>query len=108
MEAEDVFADEVDDICIFAPKFIEQLGIEVVIIVGEGIQPDIDDVFIIEGHFDAPIEGGAGDAEVINALIDEGNHFVAACFGLHERWVFFNILEEGGGVFGHFEEIAFF
>ncbi len=41
-------------------------------VVGEGVEPDVEDVagLAAGGHGDAPVEGGAGDGEVQQALFE--------------------------------------
>ncbi len=41
-------------------------------VVGEGVEPDVDDVLGVAGDGDAPLEAGAGDGEVVEGAGDVG------------------------------------
>src|SRR5690606_41314008 len=45
-------------------------------VVGQGIEPDVDDMPFVSGNRNAPIEGGPGDGEVAQAFLYEGNDLV--------------------------------
>ena len=47
-------------------------------VVGQRIEPDVDDVLLVARHGDAPVEAGAGDGEIAQAALHEGDDFVAA------------------------------
>jgi len=69
VETDDVFA---DDVHVGGPVFIEEgaaVPVRVVTeagdVVGQRVQPDVDDVAGVEIDGDAPSEGGAGDAQIL-------------------------------------------
>ena len=71
-----------DEMHVCRPIFMEHfLVVEVADrreIVRERVEPDVDDVFRVERHGDAPVERGARDAQILQPLLDEGDHLVAA------------------------------
>ena len=79
VKAHDFLADEMH---VRRPIFMEHfLVVEVADrreIVRERVEPDVDDVFRVERHGDAPVERGARDAQILQSLLDEGDHLVAA------------------------------
>ena len=110
VEARDVFADNVH---VRWPEFL----VETVVvrapaeggdIVGEGVEPDVDDVLFVDRHRNAPVEGGAGDAEIFEPALDEVHHFIAAAFRHDEVWMLVDVFQELILVVAHLEEIAFF
>ena len=109
MEADDLLADHVH---VRGPILAEELVVFRGIaqggdVVGERVDPDIDDVLGIEGHLDAPIEGGAGDAQVLQPREQEVlHHLVDAALGLDEFRVLADVFDEPVGIFGKPEEIA--
>src|SRR5699024_4549703 len=76
-------------------------------IVGQRVDPDIDRVFGVEGHLDAPAHAGAGDAGVLQALFDESDHLVFAAGRLDEVGVLLIILKQPVGVLAGLEEVGF-
>ena len=56
-------------------------------VVREGVVPDVDDVSRRLGHGDPPGERGAGDGQVVQPPLDEGDHLVAAALRPDERRV---------------------
>src|SRR5699024_11200988 len=76
-------------------------------IVGEGVDPHIDRMLGIEGHRDAPGHAGAGDAGILQALFDEGNHLILAAGGLDEVGVVLIPLQQPVGVLAGLEEVGF-
>ena len=80
VKADDVFTDDVD-VCgpIF---FVERSSLFAVEseprdIVEQRVQPDIDDVFRVEGHRDTPLEGGTRNAQILQPRFKEVvDHFV--------------------------------
>ena len=80
MEAQDVLA---DDMHVRRPEGAVGLGSGVGVaerghVVGQRVQPDVDHVLGIVRHRDAPGEAGARYREVLQAALDEADHFVAA------------------------------
>jgi hypothetical protein len=51
-------------------------------VVDEGVVPDVEDVAGGPRHGHAPVDGGAGDRHVVEALADEAEHLVALRLGL--------------------------
>src|SRR6202011_5190117 len=45
-------------------------------VIGERIDPHVHDVLRVGWHFDAPVEGGARDREVLQAALDEARYLV--------------------------------
>ena len=114
VETDDVLADEVQiGPAVILPIFLIQFAVIAVgvesdarDIVDERVQPDIDDVLLVEIHGNAPLERGTGHAQILQALFQEViHHLVLAGYGLNELGVFFDVLDETVGIFAHFEEI---
>ena len=108
VEPDDLLADEVD---VRGPELV-------VVVVGvvhkaqgggvveEGVHPDIDHMAGVEVHRHAPGEAGAGDAEVLQARVDEVvDHLMDAALGLQEVGVGQQI-PDGLGVLGEAEEVG--
>ena len=110
VEAQDVLADEVD---VRGPIMVEQLAGRAVGVVAERrdivrqrVDPDVDDVTLVEADRDAPVKRRAGDAQVLQTRADEVvEHLVFAALGLDEVGMVEDILLERRGVFGHTEEV---
>ncbi len=64
-------------------------------------------MFFIKRHLNTPIKRGAGNAQILQALLHKVNHLVAAAFRLDKIWVGLNKLQPAVGIFAHFEEVAF-
>ena len=77
-------------------------------IVGQRVEPDVDDVLSVEGNRNPPVERGAGHAKVFEALFDEIDHLVAPGNRLNELWMILDMLQQALLIFGHAEEVAFF
>ena len=75
-------------------------------IVAQRIDPDVHGVLGVEGDGDAPLDGGAGDAGVLQALLDEGDHLVLPALGLDELGVLLVELEQTVGVLAGLEEVG--
>src|SRR5699024_8264055 len=75
-------------------------------IVRERVDPDIDRVFGVKRHRDAPGYARAGDAGVLQALLDEGDHLVAAGGRLDEIGVILIVLQQPVGVLAGPEEVG--
>ena len=109
MEAQDLLAHHVQ---VGGPVFVVVVvGIVAVAqrgdIVAQGVHPDVHGVLGVEGDGDAPLDRGAGDAGVLQALLDEGDHLVLAALGLDELGVLLVQLEQAVGVLAGAEEVGF-
>ena len=62
----------------------------------------------VDRHGDAPVERRARNAEVIEALLDEIDHLVAARHRLDEIRMALDIREDAILIFAHLKEISFF
>ena len=110
MEPDDLLADKVH---VSRPdSFVVAVGVLVVHeaegggVVEQGVDPDVDDVLGVEVDGDAPGEAGAGDAEVLQAGIDEVvHHLVDAGTGLQEVGVDQQVAH-AVGVLGQAEEVG--
>ena len=109
METHNFLADQMH---VSRPVFIEFFRITAVTdtgkVVEQRVKPDIDNVFVVKRHRDAPVEGGAGDAQIFQPLFDEVDHLVAACHRLNEVGMSFDIFQQTVLIFGKLKEIAFF
>ena len=76
-------------------------------IVAQGVHPDVHGVLGVEGDGDAPLDRGAGDTGVLQALLDEGDHLILAALGLDELGVLLVQLEQAVGVLAGAEEVGF-
>ncbi len=76
-------------------------------IVGQRVEPDVNDMLTVEGNRNSPVERGPGHAEIFEALLDEVDHLVAAGNRLNELWVVLDVLQQAVLIFGHTEEITF-
>ena len=89
VEADDVLA---HDVLLGGPEALQALGglLGVVAVAGggdvveQGVEPHVGHVLGVEGQRDAPVEGGAGDGEVLQAAFHEAHDLVAANLGLDE------------------------
>ena len=99
VEADDLFADEME---IGGPVFFELLLVGGVItavadgghVVGEGVEPDVDNVLFVTRDRDAPLEAGARDAEVLEAGFDEAEDLVAARLGFDTEFPGFDEIDD--------------
>ena len=87
MEPDDLLAHDVDA----GPPALVVVVVAVVVIaqggdiVAEGVHPHIDYVLGIEVHRNAPGEAGAGDAQILQAGLDEVvHHLIDPAAGLQE------------------------
>ena len=106
MEAHDLLADEMD---VGGPEFREFLRVVEEArrrdIIRQRVEPDIDYMLFVAGHGDAPVEGGARDAEVVEALLDEAHHLVFARRRADEVGIRLDMGQEPVGVVRELEEI---
>ena len=77
-------------------------------VVGESIQPDIDHMLGVAGNGDPPGEGGTADAEILQPLFDEVDHFIAAGYRLNEIGIRIDVFQKTVGIIAQLKEIAFF
>ena len=63
-------------------------------VVGERVEPDVDDVLFVAGDGDAPVEAGAGDGEVAQAALDEAMTSLRRGLGADELRVGLVVLEQ--------------
>ena len=111
VEADDVLADEVE---VRRPELLVLVrGIAVRVIadsrdiVRQGVQPDIDGLVGVEGDRNAPLDGGSGNAEVLQAGQEEiVHHLILPAHGLDEIGVGIDVVNEPGGVLAHAEEVS--
>ena len=109
VETHDFFTNKVQG-C--RPEFVEHCIISTVFntgqVVEQCVKPNVNNVFFVERYRNTPVEGGAGNAQIFQALFYEVNHFVTTACRLDEVGVFFDELQPPILVFGKFEEVAFF
>ncbi len=107
MEAQDVLADQVHR---GRPQLGEALRVGAVAgrgdVVLQRVHPHVQDVLVVPGQRDAPVEGGAGDGEVLQALLDEAQHLVAGRLGGDEAGVLGVELQQLRAVRGEAEEVV--
>ena len=112
MEADNVLADQVQ---ISGPVlFVQLIMIAVAVIakagdiVAQSVNPDINNMVRIEVNRNTPLEGSAGNAQVLKTGSQEVvEHFVLSAFRLNEMRMILDILNQSVRVFGHFEEVGF-
>ena len=109
VEAQDLLADHVQ---VSRPELVViVIGLVAVAqrgdIVAQCIDPDVHGVLGVEGDRDAPLDGGAGDAGILQALLDEGDHLVLAALRLDELGVLLVELQQAVGILAGLEEIGF-
>ena len=108
VEAHDLLADEVQ---VSRPVLVELLRIVEETdwrqVVRQCVEPDVNDVLRVDGDRDAPVERGARDAEVVEALLDEVDHLIAARDRLDEVRMVFDVLQHAVRVLAHLEEVRF-
>ena len=107
VEADDVLADDVD---VGGPPLRELL---VVVreagggdVVRQGVDPHVHHVLVVAGHRHTPVEGGAGDREVLEPGGDEGGDLVAAGVGADELGMVLVQLEQLVLVLREAEEVG--
>src|SRR5690606_21483239 len=106
VESGDVFTDQLGG----GPATVELLLVHAVAdggdVVEQRLEPDVDDVLVIPRNLDAPVEAGAADGEVTQALLDELDDFVAHAFRLHEVGVRLVQVEQRLLEAAHAEEVV--
>ena len=113
MEPGDIGTDDVNDLSFWViPEFLE-LGIvflkisESGNIVRKSIEPNINDVAFCFFDWNTPIEGGSGDAKIVEARFDEVvDHLRLAALWGDKGWVFVIELQKLVDIFAASEEIG--
>ena len=113
VEADDVLADDVHvrrpELFVQVPAFAVRLIAQRGDVVGQRVQPHVDHVLVVKAHRDAPLEGRAGDAQVLQAGQQEiVHHLVLAGDGLDEFRVLVDVRDQPVRIFAHAEEIRLF
>ena len=111
MEADDVLTDEVE---IRRPELVEhRVAVSVRIIaetgdiVRERVEPYIYDVLRILDDRDAPLEGGSGDAEILETRLQEVvDHLILTGYRLDELRMLVVVLHETVRILAHPEEVS--
>ncbi len=112
VEADDFLADEVHVArpvaFVFFHAFARQLWkTQSGDVVGQRIEPHVDDVLFVERHRNSPVEAAPGNTQVFEPLVDKGQHLVDAALRLEEIRRL-KQLHEAVGVVRKPEEIRFF
>ena len=77
-------------------------------IVGQRVEPDVDNVTRVKIDRDAPGERGTGNAQVLKAGLQEVvDHLVLAALRLDELRMLLDVLHQAVGVLAHTEEVCF-
>ena len=76
----------------------------------QGVEPDVGDVAVVEGQGDAPIHAalGPGDAQVLQGLLEKGQHLVFVALRPDPVGVGVDLVDEPVLVLAHAEEVIFF
>ena len=78
-------------------------------IVGQGIQPYINDMLIIKVYRDPPLEGGSGNTQILQARKQEVvHHFILSGYRLYKFRMAVNMLDQSVSIFAHSEKICLF
>src|SRR5262249_41476326 len=72
------------------------------------IEPDIEDVIAFDRQRDAPFDRGAADGEILQALLDEADYFIAARSGLDPLGIVLVELQQAVREGGELEEVILF
>ena len=93
------------------PVFVEEGIIGAVFnagqIVQQSIEPYINNMFFVKRNRNTPVKGGTGNAQILQTLLNEINHLVAAACRLDKVRMLFDELQPPILVFAHFKEVAF-
>ena len=94
METHDFLADKMK---IRRPEFLKHLRIIQIAdwrqIIRQRIKPYVDDMLLINRHRDTPVKRSTGNAEILQPLLDEIDHLIAAGRRLDEIRMVFDILQ---------------
>ena len=112
VETNDVLADQMN---VRRPEFLVVLivvAVRVVAaerdIVGQRVEPDVDNVTRVKIDRDAPGERGTGNAQVLKTGLQEVvDHLVLAALRLDELRMLLDVLHQAVGVLAHLEEVCF-
>ena len=78
-------------------------------VVGERVEPDVNDVAFVESYGNTPRERGSRHAKVLKSGFQKVvDHLVFAGYGNDEIGMFVVVFQKAVGVFAHLEEIRFF
>ncbi len=113
VEADDVLADDVDAVRIVEPVALEQLAVLGVVergdVVAERVDPDVHHLVGIARHGHAPAvtaTGLARDGEILQPLVDEREHLLAAVLRLDQHFVTGDQVAQSILVGGEAEEVV--
>ena len=109
MEANDLFADHVH----IGRPILFKLHFIVAItnaghVAGQGVIPDIDDMFRVARPGNPPLERPAADGDVLEAALHKTDNLVAAKVGLHEFRMLVVQIEQALLERRELEEVVFF
>ncbi len=77
-------------------------------IVCKGVNPNVNNVLVVEVYWDAPLKGCSGHAKVLKSWFNEVvDHLVFAGFRLNEFRILLDVLHESILIFFKFEEVCF-
>lgn len=76
-------------------------------IVGQCVNPDVNDVLRIARNLDSPVKCAAGNAQILQTRLEEVvDHLVAAGFRLDEIRIGFDVLQQSVLILGQAEEVV--
>ena len=114
VEAQNILA---DDMHVRGPVLAEMLALLLVSligivserrnIVGQRVQPDVNDVTGVEIHGNSPREGGAGNAQILKACLEEVvDHLLFAELGLDKFGMLLDVLHQAIRILAHLKEVC--
>ncbi len=110
VEADDLLAHEVHPLVRLLPELHVLGGVireaEGGDVVGQRVHPHVEDVGGLLRHGDPPLHARAADADVLQALLDHGQHLVAPARGLDEQDLGADLLLQPRRVRGQPEEVV--
>ena len=77
-------------------------------VIGQRVDPYVHDMLWIVRNRDAPVEGSTRDTQILHALLNERNHFVASRLRNKEIRICSEELKQSVCILAHSEEISFF
>mmetsp|Transcript_1237 Transcript_1237/g.2427 ORF Transcript_1237/g.2427 Transcript_1237/m.2427 type:complete len:308 (-) Transcript_1237:1408-2331(-) len=95
----------------FGSIFAQTKSVDSRNVVGQGIQPNVHDVIVIEalGDWDTPRKCGSTDGEISQiVLLETSQNHVAMLLGLNKFRIILNVLDQLVMVLGHFEKVRLF
>ncbi len=75
-------------------------------VVAQRVNPDIHGVLGVKGNGDAPLDRGAGNTGVLQALLDKGDHLVLPALGLDALGILLVVLQQAVGILAGLEEVG--